>query len=317
MESPKSLYLAPLQGYTNVFYRKALAQTTPHINKYFTPFFEEGKNGLLNPVELPELDMQLNSGVKLVPQVATNSADFLVKFSSHVLKMGYSEINLNMGCPFPMLVKRQKGGGMLAHPELVDQMLSLFFEAQLPIQLSVKVRAGLVDVQEGVDMLKVINKYPLTEVIIHPRLVTQKYTGVPDWHVFQVMQEACVHPVIGNGDITNYEEWQTLSRRFPNVSGWMVGRGALRSPVLWNQIRGTDGSGLNVFLKLLHHHYFEEVTAYYSDWYRAFNYLSSFWKYPLESLENGTRWLRKLKKHNTPVSYQEWLNNVWADFARD
>jgi len=311
MKSEKSLYLAPLQGFTNVFYRKALALTTSRVNKYFTPFFEQGKNTFLDPHEFPELDLRLNSGLNVVPQVATNSPDFFVQFADHVLKLGYSEINLNMGCPFPMLVKRQKGGGLLQHPNMADALIGALSESHLPIQLSVKMRMGLADVHEGKEMMSVLNKYPLNEVIIHPRLVTQKYNGQPDWNVFQEMQEACVHPVIGNGDINSCDDWQILSQRFPDVAGWMIGRGGLRSPVLWDQINGKDNCSLIELLKTLHYHYFELVTSYYSDWYRSFNYLYSFWKYPLESIENGKRLFRKLKKHNTPESYQEWLDKLW------
>ncbi|MBI9062738.1 MAG: tRNA-dihydrouridine synthase family protein [Marinilabiliaceae bacterium] len=317
MKSGKSLYLAPLQGFTNVFYRKALTLASSQVNKYFTPFFEQGKNTFLDPHEFPELDLRLNSGLNVVPQVATNSPDFFVQFADHVLKLGYSEINLNMGCPFPMLVKRQKGGGLLQYPNMADALISALFEAHPPIQLSVKMRAGLADVREGQEMMSVLNKYPLNEVIIHPRLVTQIYNGEPDWNVFQEMQEACVHPVIGNGDINSRDDWQMLSQRFPDVAGWMIGRGGLRLPVLWDQISGKDKGGLVEFLKVLHYHYFELVTSYYSDWYRSFNYLYSFWKYPLEGVENGKRFFRKLKKHNTPESYQEWLNKLWDFYDAD
>lgn len=317
MKFEKSLYLAPLQGFTNVFYRKALALTTSQVNKYFTPFFEQGKDAFLDPHELPELDLQLNMGMNVVPQLATNSPDFLVQFAAHVFKLGYSEINLNMGCPFPMLVKRQKGGGLLHHPKMADDLLRMFFDSQIPIKLSVKMRAGLTEACEGQAMLNVLNQYPLQEVIIHPRLVTQKYNGVPDWNVFQEMQKVCVHPVIGNGDINSCDDWQMLSQRFPGVAGWMIGRGGLCSPVLWDQISGIDNRGLGEFLKALHQHYFELVISYYADWYRSFNYLYSFWKYPLESIENGKRLFRKLRKHNTPESYQDWLHSIWPNFDVD
>lgn len=311
-----ALYLAPLQGYTNVFYRNALAVVTQSVDKFFTPFFEEGKKELTAPEFLPELDASLNKGINVVPQVATTSSEFLIQFVEQVLKLGYTEINFNMGCPFPMLVKRRKGGGILAHPELVEQLLSDFYKADLPVKLSVKMRAGLINLDQGTALVKVLNHFPLEEVIIHPRLVTQKYSGSPDWEAFNKMKELCVHPVIGNGDIRSLADWELLNDAFPDVKGWMIGRGALSAPWLWDQIKLSEKEDEAFLLKILHRHFYDVVVAYYNDWYRSFNHLMSFWKYPLEGVGEGKRFYRKLKKNNTPESYQEWLKSVWELFCQ-
>ena len=130
-------YLAPLQGYTKVWYRHAFHKTIGGAEKYFTPFFEEHRSGGFDPRLLPELDTELNRGIRLIPQIVANEPLFMTKAYKAIQEMGYHEINLNMGCPFPMLVKRNKGGGLMNQPEMVSRMLDSFFSHHPQAQLSV------------------------------------------------------------------------------------------------------------------------------------------------------------------------------------
>ncbi len=310
------VYLAPLQSYTTVFYRMAFNMVLGGVDKYFTPFFEEGKNKGTEPKLFPEIKPELNRGLYVVPQVATNNPEFLISFASEALKLGYKEINLNMGCPFPMLVKRKKGGGLVGELDMLKVLMEGFFNEKLPIQLSVKMRSGLASPKEGRETIKVLNNYSLNEVIIHPRLVTQKYSGHADWDVFEEMSNEIMHPIVANGDINSIEDLENLKKRFPQVKGLMLGRGLLSNPLILNSAKLSKEMELNLY-KEFHTHYKELVLKYCTDWNQAFNHLSNFWYYPLSGSIIGKRQLRKLKKHNTEETYKKWLNDVWSTLFND
>lgn len=302
------LYMAPLQSYTTAFYRRAHANCFDAMDKYFTPFFEENAKGIKNLQLEPELSPALNKGLSCIPQVATNQGPFLSSFAQKAKQLGYSEININMGCPFPMLTKRQRGGGILKYPELVKAMLDDFFEQDTGIALSVKMRLGTDSPQQGKAIVQLLNNYPIEELIIHPRLVTQKYDGLPDWKAFSELYQSSQHRIIANGDINTPDEAYTLMQRFPDVEGMMLGRGLLSDPQLPLLIKGEAPKPDALFD--LHNHYFKLINNYYNDWNRSFNFLLTYWYYPLQANLALKRLYRQLKKHNKPNSYQTWLSNV-------
>jgi len=307
LSSRKQIYLAPLQGYTNVFYRKALNEVYSGVEKYFTPFFEEGKGSFTDPEMIPELDKNLNSGSYLVPQIATNNIRFLIAFSKKIKELGYEELNINMGCPFPMLVKRKRGGGMLADSDSVEQLLVEFFQQDIGLKLSVKIRTGLTEVNQGLEMLAVLNQFPLQEIIVHPRLVTQKYKGHPNWDDFDMMLKATSVPMVANGDIVCKNDMEELSKKYPDIKAVMIGRGILSNPgsiLLENKENTVDR-----FMQF-HQVYYDLVQSNTLNWNQSFNYFSDFWFYPLIKTMEGKRYFRKLKKHNHPDLYQVWLNGV-------
>lgn len=310
MTTVTPIYLAPLQSYTNVCYRKAYNDIYGGIAKYFTPFFEEGKGSFSMPHLLPELDQDLNKGLLLVPQVATNSARFLIHFAKEVIRLGYNEININMGCPFPMLVKRQKGGGMIGELKLVNQILDYFFNAQIPIKLSVKTRIGITNVEEGLQLMKVLNDYDLEEVIIHPRLVVQKYNGVPDWSSFEAMGKTVRHKVVANGDITSFSQIKDLTECYPCLSAVMIGRGFLTNPAMCKEpVIKEEKFNMH---KQFHDAFLGYIMERSIDWNQGFNQLMNFWYYPLNESVEGKRFWRKLRKNNTRELYGGWLNEVWS-----
>lgn len=302
------LYMAPLQSYTTSFYRKAHVATYSKMDKYFTPFFEVDHKSSEIPSGHPELSKALNDSLRVVPQIATNNGSFLADFAKQMKNLGFNEINLNAGCPFPMLVKRQRGGGLLSDPDLMKQMLDEFYEADTGITLSVKMRLGQTEYAEGETITKLLNHYPLKELIIHPRLVTQKYSGEVDWDQFERLQNMSQHALIANGDINTPENAASLTKRFSQIKGLMLGRGLLSNPSLHLQIKEIDTARELIFK--LHQYYFNLITSFYNDWNQIFNHLQTFWYYPLQKSLSLKRHYRRLKKHNKPDSYREWLKKL-------
>lgn len=301
------LYMAPLQSYTTSFYRCAHATTFGKLDKYFTPFFEDNNQGISGINLQPELSAQLNEELNCIPQVATNQSGFLVAFAQQIQQLGFQEMNINMGCPFPMLTKRQRGGGILRHPDLVRAMLDDFFAQGLNIKLSVKMRIGFDSQTEGETLILLFNNYPLEEVIIHPRLVTQKYDGHPDWAAFDRLSQQSRHPIIANGDINTVYDATHITSQYPSIRGLMLGRGLLTQPQLPFHIQGSTITHTTIEL---HNNYYNLITNYYNDWNRSFNFLNTFWFYPLQQNQQLKRHYRKLKKHNKPETYKIWLKEL-------
>ncbi len=299
------LYMAPLQSYTTAFYRCAHAITYGYMDKYFTPFFEDTNKEVKELMLQPELSAEFNKGLYCIPQVATNNGLFVTRFARQIQELGFKEMNINMGCPFPMLTKRERGGGILKHPDSIKAMLDDFFKEDLSIKLSVKMRIGFDSPSEGENVIQLLDKYPIKEVIIHPRLVTQKYDGEPDWHVFEQLSKQSQHSIIANGDINTTEDAKQITRLYPFVNGLMLGRGLLSNPSLPNQIQSRTAKPQSIFD--LHDNYFSLVTNYFNDWNRSFNHLVIFWHYPLQHEQQLKRHFRKLKKHNKPDTYHNWL----------
>jgi tRNA-dihydrouridine synthase len=222
--------------------------------------------------------------------------------------MGYNEINLNMGCPFPMLVKRKKGAGLMQEPELVSEILNSFFRQTSDIKLSVKIRLGVTEPDEWQNIIPVLNDFPLSEVIIHPRTAKQKYSGKVNWNEFEKIIAVCKHPVTGNGDINSKDDYLALKTRFPNVSSWMTGRGALVDPFLPGELKGINYSHQQkkeLFIEF-HNTFLRIVKQYFPVWNHAYNHIRNFWHYPLQSVENGQRHYKKLKKFMPENEYLKW-----------
>jgi tRNA-dihydrouridine synthase len=167
----------------------------------------------------------------VVPQIMSKSAvDFMV-MAAALFDMGYAHINWNLGCPYPMVAKKGRGSGMLPYPDRIESFLDRVVPA-IPNQLSIKMRLGRHRIEEIVDLLPILDRYPLKLLVIHPRTGVQMYEGRPDLEAFALCLQQTRHSVVYNGDIVTRSDHERLSRRFPEVAAWMIGRGAIQDPYL-------------------------------------------------------------------------------------
>ena len=137
----QTIDFAPLDGITKIVFRQVWSQFFGGVDRYFIPFFSPTPHHLMTPRDLREVDYIHNANLPSVPQVMTKNAnDFL--WTCDVLKdMGYTEVNLNLGCPSGTVTAKGKGSGFLAHPdELAAFFDEVFSKNSLPV--SVKTRLG-------------------------------------------------------------------------------------------------------------------------------------------------------------------------------
>ena len=223
--------LAPLEGVTTWQFRSAWHRHFTPADKYFTPFVSPNMNQGLTNKERADVLPEHNLGLPLVPQILTNRADYFLATCRELADLGYQEVNLNLGCPSGTVVAKNKGAGFLSEPEALEGFLNEIF-AQCPLQISVKTRIGRNSDEEWPRLLDIYRQFPMTELIIHPRIRKDFYKNLPRREAFRQAVEVCPFPVTYNGDLFTPQDIADFSEEFHDAEWVMVGRGAICNPWL-------------------------------------------------------------------------------------
>lgn len=292
------IYFAPLQESTDFVYRKAHAIHFGGIDKYFSPYLVVQKDGEIKKSHLRDTLPENCNGYNLVPQImAGNSADF-VFLSKHLSSLGYKEINWNLGCPYPMVTRKGMGSGLLPQPEKIREILETALP-QLNCSLSVKLRAGLESKEDIRNVIPVLNDFPLSEIIFHPRIAKQLYTGSPDWELFEEISRLTRNPIVYNGDLGNKETFSQANEKFKTVNRWMIGRGILNNPFLALEIKGSDLPGKEQRIAILenfHEDILNSYTTLLSGQSHLITRMTKFWEFFSEIFPNPNKAYKRVKK---------------------
>lgn len=225
-----NIYFAPLQGYTDAIYRNTFDEIFGHITQYYTPFIRLEK-GEVRLRDLKDIAPGNNTVAHLIPQLIGKDHDQMAAICRKIQESGYNQIDINMGCPFPLITKKHKGAGILPYPDQVKSYLSAI--AEFPdITFSIKMRLGMVEPSESIRLLPLLNQLPLSHITLHPRVGKQQYKGSTDMGSFALFMEQCQMPIVYNGDLRTVEQIRQVVARFPNIKAIMIGRGLLADPFL-------------------------------------------------------------------------------------
>ena len=237
MDKTVKYYMAPLESVTTWIYRQAHAKIYGRLDKYFIPFLEPHEKRDFKTRELQEILPEHNENIYVVPQILTNRSEGFIKLAKALKDWGYEEINLNLGCPSKTVVTKGKGSGFLAKPEELERFLTEIFDALSgEVKISVKTRIGKEDPEEFPALLELFNKYPMEELIIHPRVQKDGYGNVPRLELYELAEKQSVNPLCYNGDLYTREQIRNFAERFPGTERLMFGRGFLRDPgLLYNE----------------------------------------------------------------------------------
>ena len=231
MSLPKlPIYLAPLQGYTEAAYRNAHSEIFGGIAAYYTPFVRIEKYGFRSK-DIRDISPDNNRVEQLIPQLLANDIDKAESILARFIEFGYRRVDINLGCPFPMIAKRHNGSGILPYPEEVQSLLQIITRHS-DIDFSVKMRLGWDNPAECLALAPILNDLPISQITMHPRLGKQQYKGEVDLNGFAAFANVCQHPLLYNGDIRTIEEIEHIQQQFPQLSGIMIGRGLLANPAL-------------------------------------------------------------------------------------
>ena len=221
-----NFYFAPMEGLTGYIYRNAHHAVFNQIGKYFSPFIMANQSESFKTRELNDILPENNEGLFLVPQLLTNNAREFIYTARKLERLGYDEINFNLGCPSGTVVSKYKGSGFLAKPKELDAFLDTVF-AQLTVRISIKTRIGKDRPEEFFELLEIFNKYPLEELVIHPRIQTDYYKNKPNLQIFEQALFLSRNPVCYNGDLFTVRDYQEFTAAYPLVRTVMLGRGLI------------------------------------------------------------------------------------------
>lgn len=326
-----NLYLAPLEGITTYVYRRAYEQNFGGIDRYFTPFIVNKK---LGQREIEGLLPENNPGGMLIPQIMSNRAEDFIQVSKEIASYGYDEVNLNLGCPSGTVVSKKRGAGFLAYPNELDAFLSEIYD-KCPIKISIKTRIGLEDENEWENLLSIYEKYPMEELIIHPRLRTDYYKAPVRMEAFAKAVQQINVPVCYNGEINSPEDVKKIKEVFPQIDRIMIGRGILRYPYLVSQIRAAEAgkmlsstqnsceakskteSGMTELelknrMRVFHDQLLDDYCDIMSGERNALFKMKEIWSYMGASFEDADKYLKKIKKANHLTDYKIAVNELFS-----
>ena len=310
-QSNITLYLAPLQGFTDFVYRKAYSEIFQGIDVFFIPYISVKNNQVLNKYE-KEILLENNPQNQVVPQVLVNKSQEILFLSKLLEEKGYNEINLNLGCPYPMVTNRVMGAGLLQHPLKIQEILSSFFENS-SLRLSVKLRAGLISPNEIEKIIPVLNQFPLTEVILHPRIAKQLYDGEVIYPAFHFASQNLRHKLVYNGDISSVIDFSRMGQNFPETNHLMLGRGVLKNPFLPSEIKGFQYSPEEKKDKLweFHQRIFELYSEKMDNKGNVLNKIKQFWIYFSYNFPKQSKCFKIIKKSNGIQKYLSTVNTIF------
>ena len=309
----RQFYLAPIRGITDQSFRNAYARHFPGFHRAIAPFISVGQGRRVRPSVLSDLLPDTETGIPTVPQLLTNSATELVQVASALFDMGHSSVNWNLGCPFPTVTNKKKGAGLLPHPEMIEECLDKSVP-RLQGNLSIKIRLGFDRADEIARLLPIFNRYPLEEIVIHPRTAIQMYSGEVDLDGFASCLDISKHRLVYNGDITSATGFAELEKRFPTIRHWMIGREALHDPFLIRAIDSAPPRPLPERLELLqqfHDELFEIYSAKFSGPAHLLDRMKAVWAYLISCFDNDGKILKKIRKTTSVARYQSIVRDVF------
>lgn len=290
------LYFAPMEGITTYTYRNTHAEFFGGCDAYFAPFITPSDNERLSIKSLRDIVPEKNKVKRLVPQVLTNRSDSFLKFEEKLKELGYGEVNINLGCPSGTVVKKNRGSGFLRDPEGIDRFLSEVSE-KTTLDVSVKTRTGFLSGEEFDDLLLVYNRHSMGSLIVHPRARADYYNGEPDMSVFENAYRKSSNRLCFNANVFSKENYESISKRFPDLDGVMIGRGALANPAIFREILGgrpAETKELAEFTQVLSERYLEVLG---SEVY-TLHKLKEIWLYTMWSYPGEKKILKMIKKAN-------------------
>ena len=303
--------LAPLDGITKVVFRQAWHQHFGGADRYFIPFFSPTDHHTITPRDFRELDPVANEGLPSVPQIMSCKAPDFLWAAERMADLGYTEVNLNLGCPSGTVTAKGKGSGFLAKPDELDRFFDEVF-SQVKLPVSVKTRLGIQDPAEFSHLLEIYNRYPIECLTIHARVQKEKYRGEVHLDAFeQALRDSRV-PLCYNGDLRTVGEVSAFEARFPTVDAVMIGRGAIADPALLRKLRGGSAATreeLQAFTQDLYHSYHE----WYGQIATAAQRMREVWFYLIHLFDDAEKLNKKLRRFRNPGEYETIEAAIFAE----
>ena len=307
------LSLAPFQGITDVVYRNIFKKHFDGIDKFYTPFFTGIQKDNSKSLRAEEIDPAYNDVNIVVPQILSNNAEEIVRFAKQCKSMGYPEFNLNMGCPFPRVANKTRGCGLMADPSRTIKMLSDVFDSIDEIKFSIKCRLGYYDDKEIYNFVNIFNSLNFSEIIVHPRIGKQMYTGEAALEKFVALTPIINKPLVYNGDIFSVEKFNSVNEHINGTAKIMLGRGLLTNPFLAEDIKQISDNQRDRKTRL--HNFvvdlYVERLRHAGGSPKIIGSMKELWKYMMNIFDEPQNVWRKVKKVNKLDEYEMAVESIF------
>ena len=298
-------YFAPLEGVTDSIYRRLHHKHFSGVDRYYMPFLSPTIHRSLTHKEDRELPLADSVDFTAVPQILTKVPEDFLWAAQVCADRGYQEVNLNVGCPSGTVVSKGKGSGMLRSPEELDRFFDSVFSAS-PLPISVKTRLGLERPEEFPALLDVFNRYPITELTIHPRVRKDFYKEPVREEWFQYAYENSKIPLCYNGNLCTKAQMEAVAARYPKAEALMIGRALIGDPGLLSE-NGTTREALKAF----HDDLMEEYIVAFGSARNAMFRLKENWGFLHLRFENTEKLWKKLRKTTDIDEYRSITNEIF------
>ena len=305
-----NLFFAPLQGYTDAAYRIFHSEIYPGcIDCYYTPFMRV-EQGIPRKKDLKDLEHK-SSSIKIVPQIIVKNVEEFDILVESISKLGYSEIDINMGCPFPLQVKKGRGAGLLSNPFIATQILQEVSKRSNDMTFSLKMRLGNEDNTQWRNLVDIINRTPLKCITLHPRNATQQYKGEVSMEEFSNFYNKIQHKIIYNGDLTTLSQIKNIVKEYPKLYGVMLGRGMLGRPSLAYEYKnGIEMSQSQIVKNLicLHNKLFQFYLSKLQGESHLLTKMKTYWDFSEQTI--GHKLYKQIKKSSTLSKYNSIIRTI-------
>ncbi len=301
-----------MEGLTGYIYRNAHHALFPNgIEKYFSPFIFANQSDGFKARDINDILPENNRGMVLIPQLLTNNADDFIHTAKKIQQLGYQEINLNLGCPSGTVVAKGRGSGFLAKRAELDVFLEKIFN-QPVVKISVKSRIGKERPEEFDELIEIFNKYPMEELIIHPRVQTDQYKNTPNMEAFSAAFRKSKNPVCYNGDLYVKADIDGFSNAYPSVEMVMIGRGLLMNPGLVNEV--LYNVGLDKFLlKSFHDQIYDGYKRVLFGERNVLFKMKELWTYMILMFSDNAKHAKRIKKSQSLRDYDEAVSLLFRE----
>lgn len=299
LDSKYEIHFAPLQGLTDVSFRRLHSALFGGVDFYYTPFLRI-ERGLFRKKDLRDLaEDQLPN---LVPQVLPGSADELKRLCEPILAKGVKRVDVNIGCPFPPVMSHGRGAALINNPDTLADVLQGISSLASEVEFSLKMRLGYSDPFQWENVIDAINATPLRHVTMHSRIAKQQYRGVCDTEAFDKFYARCSHPVIYNGDLLTSADVEAVVTRWPGIRGIMIGRGLLADLTLAAKLRGKQDVDFDMAFRQLHEGMLADAQARMTEPRQVAEHMKPYWDYFCQD-ESFRREVKAVRKSRTADQY--------------
>ena len=315
--SQTRLYMAPMKGFTDYLFRRVFCEHFGGFDLAVAPFITTKQGQRIKRKYVKDVLPENNTHLPVIPQILSKSAGDFIVLANYLYDLGYHTVNWNLGCPYPMVANKQRGSGMLPHTDRIQSFLDRIIP-ELHGSLSIKMRLGWKDTADIFRLLPVMDAYPLSEIIIHPRTGLQRYEGRVALDDFEACLAMTHHPVVYNGDIRTVDDFRQLFQRFDGVYAWMIGRGCLADPFLPGCIAtGADDIPDKIYrMRQFHAALFEAYSRVLNGPSHVMNKMKGLWRYLSLPFEDCKKTMKKITKTRRPDQYLERVNLFFDTEAR-